>query len=228
MRDKTKTLIVLMALAGSVASCGGGSDAGSGGTPTSPTPSNRAPVINSMTVNPTFGVSQVTSFAMTTAATDPDGDAITYAWDFGDGTSGSGSAYSKMYAGSGVVTVRVTARDARGASASDSRTVTVGSAAGVWSGTVALTGGQNAPLSMTLSQNGAVVTGTLAVGALSGRSDPAQPGSISTTGAFELRIKVDPFSDVTMRGTMDPSGRTISGGWFGSGFNGQAFQVTKQ
>jgi arylsulfatase A-like enzyme/PKD repeat protein len=57
-------------------------------------------------------------------ANDPEGD-LTYAWDFGDGTTGTGVAPLKTYAGSGTRTVTVTVTDDEGASDTFSMQVTV-------------------------------------------------------------------------------------------------------
>ena len=223
-----RRMIVVAALMLLVGACGGGSSPSSPSSPSTPTPpANRAPVVNSMTVNPTFGIPQLTSFAFSCSGSDPDGDALTYAWDFGDGTNGSGPAFSKSYASSGVATVRLTISDGKGATATDSRTVTVGSMTGQWSGTMAVSASSSAPMSLTLTQNGGVVTGTMVLAGYSGRTDPSQPGRIDSNGGVELRMKVNPFSDFTMRGTMDPSGRKVTGAVYGSGFNGESFTMSK-
>ncbi len=47
-------------------------------------------------------------------STDPDGDALTFAWDFGDGATGTGATVSHTYAQNGVFTVRVVVTDTRG------------------------------------------------------------------------------------------------------------------
>ena len=44
-------------------------------------------------------------------STDPDGDALTYEWDFGDGSTGTGVSPSHTYADNGVYTVRLTVSD---------------------------------------------------------------------------------------------------------------------
>jgi PKD repeat protein len=218
-----------------LAACGDGSSPTTPSTPgtaPNPTPSltaaNRAPVINSMTVTPTFGVSQLTSIAMTASGTDPDGDAVTFEWDFGDGTRGTGAAFSKVYGGSGVASIRLTASDGRGGTATDTRTVTVGTMVGAWRGIVTINAGQTAVATMNLTQAGGTVVGTMVLAGFDGRTDPAQPGRIDASGQVELRMKVDPFSDFTMRGTMDATGTRITGAVFGSGFNGQPFSFDRQ
>ena len=43
-----------------------------------------------------------------------------------------------------------------------------------------------------------------------------------------MRIKVAPFTDVTMTGQMDGTGEAITGTVSGSGFTGQPFVLFKQ
>ncbi|MHA7143238.1 PKD domain-containing protein [Arthrobacter sp. TmT3-37] len=58
-------------------------------------------------------------------STDADGTIASYAWDFGDGTTGAGVKASKTYAAAGTYTVRLTVTDNAGATNSASRAVTV-------------------------------------------------------------------------------------------------------
>ena len=193
---------------------------------------NRAPVLNSMNVAPSFGVSQLSSFAFNASASDADGDSLTYTWDLA-GTSATGSAGSITFSGAGTAIIRVTVTDGKGGSATDTRTVVVGSMTGNWSFFVP---GQGTLL-LSLSQATTFVTGTFVVATggfgnvaagTAGKTDPAQPGSINGGGTVVIRLKVGPFTDFTMTGTMDTTGQRVTGSINGSGFSGQAFTMTKQ
>ena len=216
--------------------CGGGSSSPTPPTsPSNPTPpaqQNRAPVINSINVTPSFGVSELTSFVFSASASDADGDTVSYSWDLASNPR-SGSSGSITFVGSGVANMSLTVTDGKGGSATDSRTVTVGTMTGNWSFFVP---GQGTLL-LALSQNSTFVTGSFTVApggfgnvapGVTGRTDPAQPGSIGGNAAVQIRLKVGPFTDFTMNGTMDSSGTRITGSITGSGFSGQPFTMTKQ
>lgn len=207
------------------AACGGGSDNRTPTTPTPPPPAaNQSPVITSMSVSPSFGVSQLTTFTYAASGTDPEGDPLNFAWDLA-GTARSGSAGTITFSGSGLGQVRLTVTDGRGGSVTDTRTFTVGSMTGSWRGA----GVNLGEFTMTLTQNGPVITGTYFDNDYGpGQIDPAQPGTINASGRIEMRMKQAQFTDFTFRGDMDQSGRRVVGQLFGSGFNGEAFQMDKQ
>ena len=60
-----------------------------------------------------------------TGSTDPEGPVASYAWDFGDGTTGTGATPTRTYAADGTYTVRLTVTDAAGATDTTSSSVTV-------------------------------------------------------------------------------------------------------
>ena len=86
---------------------------------------NAPPVIASQPTaapNPAV-VGQPVTF--TVYASDPDNDALTYAWTFGDGTSGTGAVATHTYTVIGNFKAAVTVTDAAGLSVSGSVALTV-------------------------------------------------------------------------------------------------------
>jgi len=73
---------------------------------------------------------QNTSFTLNgSGSADPDGSIVTYAWTFGDGTTGTGAMPGHSYTAPGTYTAWLTVTDNNGASASDNAVVTVNSTA---------------------------------------------------------------------------------------------------
>ncbi|WP_395726430.1 PKD domain-containing protein [Nakamurella sp.] len=88
-------------------------------TATNP-PVNKVPVA-SFTTTPT----DLTVAVNGTASADPDGTIASYAWDFGDSSTGTGVTASRTYAAAGTYTVKLTVTDDKGATGSTTKTVTV-------------------------------------------------------------------------------------------------------
>ena len=170
------------------------------------------------------GVMGLTPFAFNASASDPDGDAISYAWDVaGNPFSGTNGTITFSTGGSG--TARVTVTDSKGSTATDTRTFVVGTMSGSW----LVTSGQLVGASFNLTQTTTgMVTGSFSLpGIGNGNTDPAQPGRITSAAALTMRVKVAPFTDFNMSGTMDSTGRVVSGSLQGSGFTGQPFTMVK-
>jgi hypothetical protein len=81
-------------------------------------------------VNGPYTSTEGSAIAMSAAAsTDPDGDALTFAWTFGDGGTATGATVSHTYAQNGAYAIRVIATDTRGLADTVSTTATVSNVA---------------------------------------------------------------------------------------------------
>ena len=84
-------------------------------------------------VNGPFTSSEGSAVAMSaTGSTDPDGDALTFAWTFGDGGVATGATVSHTYAQNGTYNVRVIATDSRDLADTVFTTATVSNVAPVF------------------------------------------------------------------------------------------------
>ncbi|MGH7143853.1 MAG: PKD domain-containing protein, partial [Planctomycetota bacterium] len=105
-------------------------------------PGNRPPTL---TITPTASsVSQGTVVNFTATASDPDGDTLAYAWDFGDKSFGADSpTASHSWAADGQYVVQCTVSDMKGGEAIATAVITVGAPATFTiSGAVTTAGGQ--------------------------------------------------------------------------------------
>jgi chitodextrinase len=81
-------------------------------------------IISTANANPNpANVNQSVAFGV--AAADPDGDILTYTWDFGDNTTSTGASVTHIYSLAGTFTTTVTVSDGKGGSVQSSVAVTV-------------------------------------------------------------------------------------------------------
>jgi PKD repeat protein len=92
-------------------------------------PGNGAPTVEAAAV-PASGSAPL-AVTFTAQGTDPDGDSLTYRWDFGDNSAdASGRRVKHTYTANGTYTATVTADDGNGGTATDTIEIVVGNPAG--------------------------------------------------------------------------------------------------
>jgi subtilisin len=156
---------------------------GSGGG--SPPPTNLPP-----TASFTYACSGLTCSFNASGSSDPDGSIASYAWNFGDGTTGSGATVSKAYSSGGTRTVTLTVTDNGGASASTSQSVTVSSSstglATALSGSSTNSGSSwIATVTITVTNNGAPISGAAVAGSW---SNGASNNACTTNGDGQCTV----------------------------------------
>ena len=148
-------------------------------------PVNQAPVINAGGPYSGLEGSAVTFDA--SATTDANGDAMTFAWSFGDGSSGSGASTSHVYADNGVYAATLTVTDERGATSSAAITVTIDNAApaltSVTAPSTSALVGQELSASVSFTDAGSADTHLSSINWGDGTTTPAQVAAGIATGS---------------------------------------------
>ncbi|MGN6407163.1 MAG: PKD domain-containing protein [Curtobacterium sp.] len=161
-----------------------------------------------------------------TGSSDPDGSVASWAWDFGDGTTGAGSTVQHQYAAAGSYTVKLTVTDNGGATASTTHTVSVAApsaaiAADAFGRTVtdglgtADTGGAwtiTSGSASSFSVDGS--TGQLLTGA--GRTLGALLESVSAPSTDSTATFTIPALPSTGSAYMTLVGRQVGSAWYGA------------
>ena len=165
MRLRTLTLIVVSA--GFLASCDSDTPTVTEpNTPSSPAPgtttspsapaANRAPGTIILDVAPRGAVlAGATSVTFGARVTDPDGDSLTYAWDFGDDTfTSSNPGVAHTFNRARDYRVKLTVTDGKGGVSTADTNVTVGSLEGNWN--MATAAHENLQVKMSHNNNRAI------------------------------------------------------------------------
>ena len=167
----------------------------------------------------TANVSQGLQFSGT-ASSDPDGTIITYQWDFGDGSTGTGATPTHTYSAIGTYTVTLIVTDNSGSRNSAQTTANISNPSSATLSSVAVsptsvTGGGSAHGKVTLS--GAAPTGGATVTLTSSNTAAAQvPASVTvaagaTTTTFSVTTSsVTSSTSVTLSGSYNGSVKTAS------------------
>jgi PKD repeat protein len=88
----------------------------------------------------THETTNLTTFVNASASSDPDGDALSYSWDFGDGATANGVTALHTYEAGGTYTVTLTVDDGNGGTATQAQDVTVTAPPASWQVWLHLTG----------------------------------------------------------------------------------------
>ncbi len=113
--------------------------------------STNAPPVARATATPTSGTPPLAVSFYSVGSSDPDGDALSYSWDFGDGTPGSTAANpAHTYTTSGNYAATLTVSDGRGNTDSETVTISVGNSGP--------TGSITAPVDESSYRDGGTVT----------------------------------------------------------------------
>lgn len=93
--------------------------------PPPPPPPANVPPTAAFSASTQSGVAPVTVTFDASASSDPDGSVVSYAWAFGDGSTGAGRTTSHTYATAGTYVATLTVKDDDGAAATSSTTIVV-------------------------------------------------------------------------------------------------------
>lgn len=134
------------------------------------TSGNRQPIVN-ISANPTSGVAPLTVSFSSAGTSDPDGNPITYLWNFGDNSTSTLANPIKSYPINGVYTASLRVRDDQGGETTKSIKITVGNQAPTAQITSPINGSLYIPgQTLTLTGNGTdPENGNLPAGNLSWR-----------------------------------------------------------
>lgn len=157
---------------------------------------NLAPVAV-IQATPTSGTAPLVVAFSGAGSTDADGSITTYAWNFGDGTTGSGASVNKTYSAAGTFTAVLTVTDNLGATGTASQviTVTAAPAKSVKVQSIGLTktvSGTKKTVKATVKvvdQAGAAISGVKVSGQYSGAVSGNVSGTTDTAGNVTLTSK---------------------------------------
>jgi len=157
-------------------------------------------------------------------ASDPEGDALTLTWDFGDGGTATGATVTHSYTRTGAFTVTLSVSDAKHKVTAPSATVNVKSLTATWRGPLRASTTFNTVVPLTHS-------GTSLSGSYSdqtGGSGSTVAGSVDpATSAVTFTVTIPGFAPFTFTGSVDADVNTLNGVANGSGFASAIWTMTR-
>jgi hypothetical protein len=172
---------------------------------------NKPPTVGDIVVNPrVVGIASLTEFDFSASASDPNGDALTYQWTFGDGTSGSTLERPKhVYGGASVSTpfqVTLTVSDGVSSSAPKPTSVDVTKLDGSWATAPDANG---ITRSLLLTQTGTLLSGAYNHGGCSTGGSAA--GQVTAPRTVSLLLNAGCWEPITFSGTISDDAKSMSG-----------------
>ena len=170
-------------------------------------------------------------------STDPDGDLLTYAWDFGDGATGTGAAPTHAYTDNGSYAVQVIVTDPYGAADTAAASVTVDNAPPVITSFTIPAGanavGTPATVSLAFTDAGSADTHTISVSWGDGATTSGLSHAYAAPGLYAVSATVgddDGGEDTRVAAgfivVYDPGAGFVTGsGWFGPSSNKAKFDL---
>jgi hypothetical protein len=187
---------------------------------------NGAPSVSGVAANPPVGLQNSTTIAFTSSASDPDGDPVTYSWNFGDGATSTDAAPTHLYAASGAFAAHVTVSDGK-TNTDVQAPVTIKNMTGTWLGTVTSSVFGQVTIAYTLTQSGGAVAGTATPA--TGPGGTVTGGAVAaTTPRVTFVVTITGFSPFTFTGDPTADINTVNGVYNGSGFQNQTVTLTRQ
>ncbi|MGW4115903.1 PQQ-dependent sugar dehydrogenase [Actinosynnema sp. NPDC004786] len=158
---------------------------------------NRAPTA-SASADRTSGAAPLTVAFSSAGSTDPEGGALTYAWNFGDGGTSTAANPSHTFTANGQYTVTLTVKDPNGLTGSTNVVITVGNSAPVVTLNTPANGslfsfGDTVPYTITVTdaEDGAIDCTRVKLSYILGHDSHGHPITSSTGCSGTLQIPVD-------------------------------------
>jgi hypothetical protein len=177
---------------------------------------NSAPAAGPIVIDPMglVPIVSITELKFTASgASDPDGDPLSYWWDFGDDVGESGQMVLHTYQRAGAFTVSLVVNDGKKDSAPATAPMQVKDVSGAWRGTM---GGNT--FTLNLNQAGMGISGTFR----DSSGDGSVTGTLIKPRNVELVIRQGPLP-LVLPGEIAPDGNSIVGN-----AQGRPFTLTRQ